>query len=55
MVTSRTSSFGRLAFVLVVVATTASASRAGAQSAEANDALARERYQAAVVAFDAGS
>lgn len=54
MVTSRTSSFGRLAFALVVVATTL-ASRAGAQSTDANDALARERYQAAVVAFDAGS
>jgi tetratricopeptide (TPR) repeat protein len=54
MVKSRTGSFGSLVFALVVVATAVSA-QAEAQSTDANDALARERHQAAVVAFDAGS
>jgi len=51
---SRSGSVGCLGIALVLAAS-ALASDAHAQSAEANDALARERYQAAVVAFDAGS
>lgn len=61
MLTSRTWSTGRggrlaLALVSIVVSIGVSTStRAEAQSSEADDALARERYQAGVVAFDAGS
>jgi tetratricopeptide (TPR) repeat protein len=42
-----------LSFVPLIVGL--QSSPADAQSSEADDALARERYQAAVVAFDAGS
>lgn len=52
MVLSRASALRGL---FVVVASLVSVSHAEAQGTDANDALARERYQAAVVAFDAGS
>lgn len=51
--TSRAWFFGRGLLTFVSVALFAS--HANAQSSEADDALARERYEAAVVAFDAGS
>ncbi|MCU0673952.1 MAG: hypothetical protein MUE69_14300 [Myxococcota bacterium] len=44
-----------LTYAFVSLGVALVSSRAGAQSSEADDALARERYQAAVVAFDAGS
>ncbi len=52
MVLSRASALRGL---FVIVASLVSVSHAKAQSTDADDALARERYQAAVVAFDAGS
>ena len=55
MVTSTASAFTRGVLVNLATASLLLSSRTHAQRSEDADALARERYQAAVVAFDAGS